>query len=165
MASSTRQSWSAPLRIRRSARSCGEAMLDEAYDPSPGAVGPPYARCMATVHIRNDEVVVHLTRFEKVGAFHGDVRVPVRAVRSVDVTSDPLAVVTGVRAPGTAIPGRLKLGTWRRRGGKRDFVAVFRGRHAVVVELDSAECRYERLIVSVDEPEQIRRELASTMPS
>lgn len=101
-----------------------------------------------------EEVVVHLSPAEKLGAVHGDVRVPRKAVREVRVVQDPIAEVRGLRAPGTGWPGRIALGTWRRRGHRKDFVAAYRNRPGVVVELDGARAGYERLILSVDSPEQ-----------
>jgi hypothetical protein len=73
---------------------------------------------VAAVRVDDDDVVVALTRLEKVAALHGDVRVPLSAVHAVEVVDDGPAAVHGVRAPGTAWPGGPKIGTWRRRGGR-----------------------------------------------
>jgi hypothetical protein len=83
---------------------------------------------MASVDLEREEVVVRLTPLERRGAVHGDVRVPRSAVRQVYVTSDPCSELRGLRAPGTGFPGGIALGTWRRRGANKDFVAVYRGR-------------------------------------
>lgn len=107
---------------------------------------------MAELLVEGDEVVVALGGWEKVGAFHGDVRVPRTAVRDVRKVDVAIGEVRGLRAPGTALPGVTALGTWRRRGGK-DFVAVYRRRPGVVVELDGA--RYARLIVTTDDPDAV----------
>ncbi|CAA9266840.1 MAG: FIG00665670: hypothetical protein [uncultured Acidimicrobiales bacterium] len=100
-----------------------------------------------------DDVVVRLGWLEKVGAFHGDVRFPRSAVRDVRVVERPVSEVSGVRMPGTGLPGVIALGTWRRRGGK-DFVAIYRGRPGVVIDLDRAAAGFDRLIVSVDDPDE-----------
>jgi len=100
---------------------------------------------MATLRREGADVVVRLNDLEKAGALRGDVRVPAAAVREVRVTANPFRELRGIRAPGTGIPGVIALGTWRGGGGK-DFVAVYRGGPAVVVELDGAV--YRRLIVS-----------------
>lgn len=66
----------------------------------------------------------------------------------------------GIRAPGLAWPGHVKVGTWRGRWGK-DLVAVRRGRPAVVVELRDAPWR--RLVVEAPDrasAEQTVRELS-----
>ena len=112
---------------------------------------------MAQIVTSDDTVVVELSPVEKVGALHGDVRVPRSAVRDVRVVEDGFSERRGLRSPGTAVPRTVALGTWRGRDGK-DFVAIRRGKPAVVVELDGAG--YDRLIVSVDDPARVREELA-----
>ncbi|MEY2566356.1 MAG: hypothetical protein QOE35_885 [Actinomycetota bacterium] len=104
---------------------------------------------MAVMRIDGDDLVVELTGWEKAGALRGDVRVPRRSVREVRLVDDAMAAVKGLRAPGTGWPGVIALGTWRRRGAK-DFVAAYRHRPGVVVELDGAP--FARLIVSTDDP-------------
>ena len=107
---------------------------------------------MADLRIQDDELVIELSPLEKLGAFHGDVRVPRSAVRAVRPVDDAMAAVRGLRAPGTAWPGVVALGTWRRKGGK-DFVVVHRRGAGVVVELEGA--RYLRLIVSTDDADAV----------
>ena len=116
---------------------------------------------MAIVNVSAVDVVVRLTALEKLGALHGDVRVPRAAVRGVHISTEPFSEVRGFRAPGTGFPGLIALGTWRRRGGKKDFIAAYRGRPAVIIDLDQDLAGYERLIVSVDSPHEVQRHLAS----
>jgi hypothetical protein len=113
---------------------------------------------VATVDLQGDDVVVRLTPIEKLGALHGDVSVPRTAVRAVEVEPQPFSKLRGLRAPGTGWPGRIALGTWRKRGGKKDFVAVYRGRPAVILTLDD-DVGYDRLVISVDSPDEVRRAL------
>jgi hypothetical protein len=100
---------------------------------------------MATVRREGDEVVVRLNDIEKTFAMRGDVRVPASALAAVRVTGTPFRELRGMRSPGTGLPGVIALGTWRYSGGK-DFVAVYRGGPAVVVDLEGAP--FKRLIVS-----------------
>ena len=104
---------------------------------------------MAELDIDQADLVVHLSPLERLGSMHGDVRVPRSAVREVRVAARPFAELRGLRAPGTGFPGVIALGTWRRRRGRKDFAAIYRGRDAVVVELDGAVAGYGRLVVSV----------------
>ncbi len=113
---------------------------------------------VASVDVQGDEVVVRLTPIEKLGAFHGDVSVPRTAVRTVEVEPQPFSKLHGLRAPGRGWPGRIALGTWRKRGGKKDFVAVYRGRPAVILTLDD-DAGYDRLVISVDSPDEVRSAL------
>jgi hypothetical protein len=101
---------------------------------------------MSTVHVTTDRVQVHLTPAEKIGALHGDLDLPRSAVRTAEVLADGLAATRGLRAPGLAIPGRVKTGTWRGRG-TRHFVAVRRGLPTLRLTLDGQ--RYDTVLVSV----------------
>jgi hypothetical protein len=103
---------------------------------------------MARLIVDADELVVRLTRWEKAGALHGDVRVPLAGVQDVAVSAQPFGELRGLRAPGTGLPAVIALGTWRYAGG-RDFVALYRRRPAVIVGLRDA--RYQRLLVSAED--------------
>jgi hypothetical protein len=112
---------------------------------------------MAAIRLEGEELVVRLNDLEKAGAFRGDVRVPVAAIRAARVTERPFREIKGLRAPGTGFPGVIALGTWRYSGGK-DFVAVYRGGPAVVVELEGAA--FSRLIVSEQDAAAVAASLA-----
>ncbi len=104
---------------------------------------------MAELRVNGTELVVALSELEKLGAFRGDIRVPLTAVRAVRVADEPRPELRGVRAPGTGIPGIIALGA--RRGEGHDFAAVYHDRPAVVVELEGAT--FDRLVISVDNPD------------
>lgn len=114
---------------------------------------------MARLAIDGEDLVLALSRWEKLGALHGDVRVPLDSVEDVTVSSRPYRELRGWRTPGTAAPGIGAYGTWRRRGVK-DFVAVRPRTPAVVVHLRDAPFR--RLWVSADDPEAV---VSSLRPS
>lgn len=110
---------------------------------------------MALLRREGPELVVVLNDLEKAGALRGDVRVPASSVRDVRVADAPFSELQGMRAPGTGLPGVIALGTWRGNGYK-DFVALYRGGPAVVVELEGA--RWRRLLVSAhDAPAVVER--------
>lgn len=100
---------------------------------------------MAQIRTSQDEVTVELTGAERLWSLHGAVTVPRAAVTSVAVHDDALGQVRGLRAPGLALPGRVKIGTWRGRWG-RDLVVARRDQPAVVVHLEGT--RWRRLVVS-----------------
>jgi hypothetical protein len=102
---------------------------------------------MAQLMVEGDELVVRLTRGEKFWAFHGNVRVPLSAVRSVSVPEYPLQALRGWRMAGTGFPGLVVLGT-RRHANGYDFVAIHRQQMAVQVDLNGPP-RWQRILVSL----------------
>jgi hypothetical protein len=109
---------------------------------------------MAQIRITDDELRVELTTREKIAGLHGDIRVPVTAVQDVQIEQDALAAARGLRAPGLAIPGRTKIGTWRGRGS-RTFVVARRGVPAVRVTLRGV--KPDELLVSTDDADAVAR--------
>lgn len=104
---------------------------------------------MAQLVVDGDELVVVLKVTEKVAAFHGNVRVPLTAVRRVSAPDNAWVQLRGWRMAGIGIPGLVALGT-RRHGQGYDFTAVHRQRPTVQVDLNGPP-RWQRLLVSVDE--------------
>jgi hypothetical protein len=116
---------------------------------------------VARLVVDGDDLVVCMSALEKLAAFHGDVRVPLRAVVSVRVADAPYRELRGIRAPGTGWPGRIAIGTRRYPGGK-DFACVVGKQAAVVVELDGAP--YGRLVIGSSDPEGDARHIAAALP-
>jgi hypothetical protein len=116
---------------------------------------------MAQIKIEDETVVIRLSRAEKFGALHGDLRFPRSAVRAARVVDKPFAEIRGCRCPGTGVPWVIALGTWRRRGGGRDFVAVYLGERGIVVEIDPNVSSYQRVILTIKDPDGIRNLLAA----
>jgi hypothetical protein len=107
---------------------------------------------MAHVDVEADTVIVRLSPWERLGAMHGDIRVPRDAVTDARVAADPWTELRGIRSPGTGIPGVIALGTRRGRFGK-DFAAVYRHRPGVVIEC--TDTSFQRLILTVENPEAL----------
>lgn len=112
---------------------------------------------MANVVVRGDELRLELSTLEKVAALHGDIGVPLSAVAGVEVIDHPIAAVIGVRAPGLAIPGRTKIGSWR--APRRRIFAVARA-HTPAVRIDLVDQKYQQLIVSVPDAAAVAAQLA-----
>jgi len=115
---------------------------------------------VANLAIERDALVLKMSRLERLGALHVDVKVPTTAVASIEVAPDPWAEVRGVRAPGTGIPRIIMIGTTRGSFG-RDF-CVIRGRGpAVVVNL--CEGPFQRWIVSATDALEVAANLGSAL--
>ncbi len=105
---------------------------------------------MAELNIEGDELVVHLSGWERLAAFRGDVRVPLAAVRAAEAEERPWQALRGIRAPGTGFPGVIAYGVRRITGDRVDFAAVLSKRPAVRVEL-APPSPFARLLVSVSD--------------
>jgi hypothetical protein len=112
---------------------------------------------MAMVQLIPPTLSLRLTRAEKFIGLLRDVEVPLSAVRSVEVVAEPLSAMRGLRAPGLALPGLRKVGTWRGRG-ERTLVCVRRGQAAVRIRLEGQ--RYDTLLVGADDAEGLATEIA-----
>ncbi len=112
---------------------------------------------MAKVLVTDDTVTVSLSATEKAEALHGDVSVPRAAVVSAQVAPDGMDEVHGLRLPGSGFPGVIMVGTWRDRD--RITFAVCHGRRPAVV-LDLTGQRYDRIVVTVDQPDEVVASLA-----
>lgn len=106
---------------------------------------------MTTITVSPAGLRIELSWAERIGGLARDLEAPLAAVRSATLVEDGLTAARGLRAPGLALPGVRKIGTWRRRGEKT-LVSVRRGQPALLVELDGA--RYDRVLVSHERAQQ-----------
>jgi hypothetical protein len=102
----------------------------------------------AMLQVTPSTLSVRLTRAEKIAGPLREVEVPLSAVRDAEVIAEPLRDVHGLRAPGLAVPGIWKVGTWR-RPGDRTLVCVRKGQPALRVRLEGQ--RYGTLLVGADD--------------
>ena len=108
---------------------------------------------MATVLRVGDEIVLQLSLWEKLGALHGNPRTPVGSIEKIEFI-DQLwgsSTLRGIRAPGTALPYLVLLGTLRGRR-YRDFVAMSGRGEGVVVTLKSGP--FARWIFTIKQPKE-----------
>jgi hypothetical protein len=115
---------------------------------------------MAALQLTPSTLTLHLSRAEKILGLLRNVQVPLAAVRSAEVVSDPLSAVRGLRAPGMALPGLRKIGTWRRQG-ERVLVSIRRGQPAVRVRLNGQ--RYDELMIGTDDAAAVAGELTAAV--
>jgi hypothetical protein len=122
---------------------------------------------MATIHIDHDAVVITPTRFEKIAGLVGEQRIPLSSILDVTIEDAPHRAIGGLRAPGLAIPGSTKIGTWR-DSGRRVFVCVRDSKPAVrieAVERDAAGGQYDGYIVTSEDPHTIADQINAARPT
>jgi hypothetical protein len=101
---------------------------------------------MAVLFVHTDRLEIRLSRSEKLLSLRRtDIDVPLDGIRSAALTEDPWVWVRGIRAPGTAVPLTLAVGTWKFHDGK-DFLLVKGTRTSVVIDIDDFE--FSRVIVT-----------------
>jgi hypothetical protein len=103
---------------------------------------------MAKVIEKDGILTLRLSRLEKLCALHGDISVASNQLISKTEVLNPWTKehLRGVRAPGTAIPYVILLGTMRIKGGK-DFCAIYKRTPAVIYEF--ADAPFKRWVVSI----------------
>ncbi len=101
---------------------------------------------MPRIELTDRELLIHLSFWEALAAFHKSVRIPLANVRGATDDEGFQGSALGLRAPGTGIPGVISAGTYH-RGGEKQFVFVTRGTHPVVIEL--AGERWDRIVMGV----------------
>jgi len=112
---------------------------------------------VAELLVQAGELVLHLSAVEKVEGVHGDLRVPLSAVRAVEVLDDahgPAGLRAGIKV-GTRLPGVVEVGTILGHG-KKLFVAVHHDTpRGVRVVLEGADG--DEWIVGCADPEAVAR--------
>ncbi|MFK0046146.1 hypothetical protein ACIQU4_18955 [Streptomyces sp. NPDC090741] len=111
--------------------------------------------------VEGADVVVRLGFREGLAARRREVRVPVSALRRVDVETSWWRVLRGQPGPGLWAPGRC-VGIRHALGGE-DFVAVRAGSVVLCMDLGPG-APFSRVAVSVAEPEPTGRALRAAMP-
>jgi len=112
---------------------------------------------MAELCLQGDELTLRLSAAEKVGGVHGDLRVPLSAVRCVEVLADAHGPADDGIKLGTRIPGMIEVGTVR-DGRRNIFAAVLPDTpRGVRIVLDGSF--YHEWIVGCANPESMARRI------
>jgi hypothetical protein len=110
---------------------------------------------MAELRVEGNELVLHLSGFEKVEGVHGDLRVPLSAVEGVEVLDDahgPAGIRAGIKI-GTRIPGIVEVGSIRGRQ-QTIFAAVHHDTpRGVRVRLQGSD--FAAWVVGSEDPEAV----------
>ena len=97
---------------------------------------------MAKLIESETQLHLKLSVLEKIFALHGDFWVDKRLLTKKVMVENPWRrdVIKGIRAPGSAIPFVILLGTMRYRGGK-DFTAIYKRRAVDIYEFKNSAYR------------------------
>jgi hypothetical protein len=109
---------------------------------------------MAELKIEGHELVLHLTHLEEVEAIHGDLRVPLAAVRSIEVLEDAHKPADHGFREGERIPGVSEVSTVP-ADGRRIFAAVHHDTpRGIRIVLDGTT--YDEWIVGCADPDVVK---------
>lgn len=97
------------------------------------------------IRVENNLLHIDLTQWEKMGALTRSFSVPLDSIAWVHRVKSARKSIRGMRAPGTAWPGRIALGRWRTLRTV-DFVSTHRNEPGYIIEL--ADQRFNRLVIS-----------------
>ena len=111
---------------------------------------------MAELVIEGDDLVVRLSTVEKLEAVHGEGRVPLASVKSVEVLDDAMGAIHGIRV-GTGIPGSVAIGTFTSRTAKIFGVVHHDTPRGVRVTLEGDH--FDEIIVGCPHPEAVASSL------
>lgn len=121
---------------------------------------------MANIAREGDEIVLKLSTGERIIAMRRDVRVPLSAVRSVDVIDKPLRRIQGLKPRNFKVfggywPGWFAYGSFFDGTVRQLLFAAVNGRKPRGLEITLDGATYTRLIVSLDHPDAAKTALAA----
>ena len=112
---------------------------------------------MARLLIANDTVTIDMSRGEKFEAAHGDQTFPRNAITAVRPVLDGIAEVHGLKWAGTELPG-IRVGSFH--DADRVTFAVCHGHNPGIV-IDLASSKYDKVILTIENPEDIAARLSA----
>jgi hypothetical protein len=115
---------------------------------------------VAIAFLSDDSLKISFAQWEKVLGLVHDAQFPLASISGISVPPDGYGAPSGLRAPGLAVPRRLKVGTWRGRG-RRQLVSVRHGRPAVHVQL--RDSGFTDLIIGMDGAESLAAAVRSAL--
>jgi len=117
---------------------------------------------MASLDIEGDRLKLRFSTIEKIGALRSGAEVALEDIASVEVSPSPWREAKGLRV-GTGFPRAMLLGTMI-RPGRNDIAAIYGKGPIVVVSLREG-APYERLLVTVPDPEGVASRLRDALPN
>jgi hypothetical protein len=108
---------------------------------------------MVNIEQQGDEIVFTVEGWHKLWALRSELRIPLAHLKGARRDAQA-AHASGLRMPGTHVPGILKAGTFYLDGffdNKPSFIDVRHDENTIVVELEDEQ--YQRLIIEVADPD------------
>jgi len=104
-----------------------------------------------SVGVRDGAVVVDLSQVDVLFALRKQLVVPLANVTGARIVANAYEIRPRpwLRAPGTAIPGIIRAGTYRSKEGQ-SFWNIRNGANALVIELH--DHRYKRIVLQIADP-------------
>lgn len=116
---------------------------------------------MAQIQLMDTGIKVKLSVWEKIGALHGDLFIPVTSLRGAVLAEKSWYRGLGARIPGTFVPFLAIYGTYRWKN--RDFAAWHRGQQ--VLQLNLSGKPYSRLFIGVADAAALADEINDALTS
>jgi hypothetical protein len=111
---------------------------------------------MARVDIKDNQLIVNMQGIRKVATFKSEITVPLKEIKSVSINKEAWeeSPEPGQKRLGTDAYGFYFGGTFRQHGDKV-FYDLKRSENAIDIELQDNEEDFTRLIIGVDNPEDV----------
>ena len=121
---------------------------------------------MADIVREGNDIVLKLSTGERIMAMHSDVRVPLSAVKSVDVVDGPIRRIQGLKPRNFKVfggywPGWFAYGAFFDGALHQRLFAAVNGRKPRGLEITLDGAKYTRLIVSLDHPDETKTALTA----
>jgi hypothetical protein len=121
---------------------------------------------MADIAREGHEIVLKLSAGERILVLRGDVRVPLSAVKSVDIVDGPIRRIQGLKPRnfkvyGAYWPGWFAYGSFFDGAASQRLFAAINGRKPRGLEITLDGAKYTRLIVSLDHPDAAKTALTA----
>ena len=104
---------------------------------------------MPTIELKDDELVIRLSFWQRLACVHGDVHIPATSIRGAEVADTKWDRTIGFKVPGTAWPGLIIAGTYIKPKDST-FVYWKRG-HKTLLQLNLSGRPYNRVFIGVDD--------------
>lgn len=121
---------------------------------------------MASITREGDEIVLKLSTGERIMAVHRDIRVPVSAVKSVDVVDKPIRRIQGLKPRNFKVfggywPAWFAYGSFFDGSMRQLLFAAVNARKPSGLEITLDGAKHTRLIVSLDNPDAAKTALTA----